>query len=163
VGEQGPEAEQILSGSRARVALAAAVLLAGIIAAVVIASSSGSSEEGVPQDCLEAWNSDVEALNFGVHSSISHGYDEVQVGYLPTEGSAALSTDPRVGECAVVFAATEPDPELQSRGQIHREDGWVPLSRLLGPGDSADLQRAAVAQANATVTEYGKLIEAPPR
>jgi hypothetical protein len=146
------------SRAHRRVALAAALLLGGLIAAVAITSSSGSPEgdAGAPPSCLEAWNADVEALNYGVHNSISHGYREVQVGYMPDAGSASLATDPD-GECAVVFAANQLDPESQAAGQILQGGRWVPLSGLLDPADLADLQSAAVAAANATVTEYGKL------
>jgi hypothetical protein len=149
---------------RRRAAIAAALALVVLIAAIVLTSRSGSPEEGPVglRDCLDAWNFDVVALNYGVHNSISHGYRDVQVGYMP-EGGRSLSAHPDAGECAVVFAARRPDTELQAAGEIHRGDGWVPLSGWLGPADLARLQRTAVARANATVNQYGKLVEAPPR
>jgi hypothetical protein len=146
--------------SRARlgVAVAAAVLLAGLIAVILLASSSGPSEGGAapaPDECLKAWNSDPQAIGFGRHNSLSHGYSDVEVGYMPKEGSANLSTEPDVGECAVVFAANQLDPEPVAAGQIHVERRWVPLSDSHEPADLAELQSAAVGEANATVTRKG--------
>jgi hypothetical protein len=122
-------------------------------------SSSLKRSRAAPGPCLKAWNSDVEALNFGIHNSISHGYTDVQIGYMDERGAASLAIDPAAGECAVVFAAKQPDPEPEVVGQIHRGDHWVPLIRVLQAGELAALQRNAVADANATVNEYGKLRE----
>jgi hypothetical protein len=108
---------------------------------------------------VKAWNAYVYALNYGVHNSIGHDYTDVQVGYMPKGGSARLSDDPGIGPCAVVFAAHQPDPERQAAGQIHRGDEWVPLSRLLGLHDLAQLQVTAVTRANAKLTQYGKLVD----
>ena len=150
--------------SRARlgVAVAAAVLLAGLIA-VILLGSSGPSEEGdaapAPDECLKAWNSDQQAIDFGRHNSVAHGYSDVEVGYMPNEGSAHLSADPDAGECTVVFAANQLDPEQQAAGQIHAEGPWVPLSNSLEPAALAELQSAAVGGANAIVTPQGNLIE----
>jgi hypothetical protein len=142
-------------------------MLGALIVAIVIPDSPGASSEGddrakasqPPEGCLNAWNADVYALNYGVHSSISHGYTDVQVGYMPKSGGALLSDDPGIGPCAVVFAANQPDPERQAAGQVRRGGEWVPLSRLLGLHDLAQLQVTAVTQANAKVTQYGKLVE----
>jgi hypothetical protein len=148
--------------SRARlgVAVAAAVLLAGLVAVILLGSSS---EEGgaasAPEKCLKAWNSDQQAIDFGRHNSVAHGYSDVQVGYLPAAGSADLSADPDAGECAVVFAATQLDPEYLAAGQIRAEGPWVPLSNSLEPAALAELQSAAVDGANAIVTPQGNLIE----
>ena len=110
------------SGARFGAVLAAAVLLAGLTA-IIVTGSGSSSEDGAaapaPPRCLEAWNSDPEAVAFGRHNSISHGYSDVQVGHMPKEGSASLSSDPDAGECAVVFAAEQLDPEPVAAGQIH--------------------------------------------
>ncbi|HEY7151968.1 MAG TPA: hypothetical protein VH391_09830 [Solirubrobacterales bacterium] len=163
----GVEPEQAGSPSRRRAALAGALVLGALLIAIVITISSGSSSSGdagwgdaqLPRGCLKAWNSDVVALNYGVHNSISHGYEDVQVGYMPRSGSALLSNDPDAGRCAVVFAANQLDPERQAAGQVHLGEEWVPLSRLVGLRELAQLQGAAVRQANAKVTEYGKLVE----
>ena len=163
-GEE-PEAGQRESRLRRRAALAATLVLAALVAAIVITSTSGSpeGESGTPQDCLDAWNFDLLALNFGTHNSIGHGYRDVQVGYMPQGGSKTLSADPDAGECAVVFAARKLDSEPQAAGEIHLGDEWRVLSTLLGSADLALLQRAAVAKANATVNQYGKLAAKPPR
>jgi hypothetical protein len=164
MGEEGPEAEQVLSRTRGRVALAATLLLGGLVAAVVVASSSGpSGASEAPRDCVRAWNADPGAIDVGVHNSVSHGYRDVQVGYMPEDGAASLSGDPQAGECAVVFAARRLDPEPEAAGQIQRGDRWAPLSGLLAPADLARLQIAAVAEANATVTGDGALEEAGTR
>jgi hypothetical protein len=81
---------------------------------------------------------------------------------MPKEGSASLSVEPNVGECAVVFAADQLDPENLAAGEIQLEGQWVPLSSLLEPGDLAELQSAAIGGANATVTPQGNLIEQAP-
>ena len=62
-----------------------------------------------------------------------------------------------------VFAARQLDSEPQAAGEIHRGDEWVSLSTLLGTADLAELQRTAVADANATVNQYGKLAAKPSR
>jgi hypothetical protein len=161
-----PPTSQASSGARFGVVLAAAVLLAGLVA--IIVTSSGSSSDGgggaapAPRRCLTAWNSDSEALAFGRHDSISHGYTDVQVGYMPEEGATSLSSEPEGGDCAVVFAADQLDPETEYVGQIYVAGEWVPLSGLLEALDLAELQDAAVDGANATVTSEGKLIEQSP-
>jgi hypothetical protein len=155
-GSEGP------SRARLGVALAAAVLLAGLTAIILLASSSGDSGEGAaspaPNNCLKAWNSDQQAIDFGRHNSVSHGYTDVEIGYMPEEGSASLSTEAAAGECAVVFAANELDPEELAAGQIHGAGGWAPLSGFIESADLAELQSAAVGGANAIVTEQGNLI-----
>jgi hypothetical protein len=141
--------------------VAAALLLAGLTAVLVLAGSSGSDDgtsAPAPSKCLKAWNFDQQALDFGRHNSVAHGYSEVQIGYMPREGSANLSADASAGQCAVVFAANELDPEELAAGQIHGDGGWVPLSGLLEPAELAELQSTAVGGANATLTSQGELI-----
>ena len=163
MGEDGGQAgTEGASRARLGVALAATVLLAGLTAVILLASSSGNSGEGAaspaPGDCLKAWNSDQQAIAFGRHNSVSHGYTDVEVGYMPEEGSASLSADAEAGECAVVFAANELDPEELAAGEIHGVGEWVPLSGFIESADLAELQGAAVGGANAIVTEQGNLI-----
>jgi hypothetical protein len=152
-------------GARFGAVLAAVVLLAGLTA-IILTSSGSSSEEGTaapaPLGCLKAWNSDSQAIAFGRHNSVSHGYSDVQVGRMPQEGSASLSSEPGAGECAAVFAAEQLDPEPVAAGQIHGQGQWVPLSTLLEPTALGELQSAAVDGANATVTAEGELIEQAP-
>ena len=81
---------------------------------------------------------------------------------MPQEGSTSLSSEPGGGECAVVFAAEQLDPEPVAAGQIQLDGEWVPLSSLLEPAALAELQSAAVDGANATVTAEGDLIEQAP-
>jgi hypothetical protein len=152
-------------GARFGVVLAATVLLAGLVA-IVLTSSQGSSDGGpavaAPLRCLKEWNSDPEAIAFGRHNSLSHGYSDVQVGYMPPGGAASVSSE-RVGnECAAVFAAEQLDPEPVAAGQIRDQTQWVPLSGLLEPADLAELQDAAVDGANATVTPQGELVQQAP-
>jgi hypothetical protein len=167
VPEGGSELGRTGSPLRGRAVLAAILVLGALIVAILLASSTGTSTNGpsgasagnAPRECLKAWNADVYALNYGVHNSISHGYTDVQIGYMPKDGSAVLSDDPSIGQCAVVFAANQPDPERQAAGQIRRGDPWVPLSEVVGLRELAELQHAAVAGANATVNRYGKLAD----
>lgn len=150
------------SGARFGALLAAGVLLTGLIALVV--SGSGSDEGGgppPPRRCLEAWNSDPQAIAFGRHNSISHGYGDVQVGRMPQEGGTSLSSEPGTGECTVVFAAEQLDPEPEAAGEIQLDGEWVPLTGLLEPAALGELQSAAVEAANATVTPEGNLEQAP--
>jgi hypothetical protein len=152
-------------GARFGVVLAATVLLAGLVA-IVLTSSQGSSEKGpvapAPLRCLKEWNSDPEAIAFGRHNSLSHGYSDVQVGYMPPEGADSISSGPAGKECAAVFAAEQLDPEPIAAGQLHDQTQWVPLSGLLETADLAELQDAAVDGANATVTPEGELIQQAP-
>ena len=151
------------SGARFGIVLAAGVLLAGLTA-IILTSSKSSSDQGgaapAPSRCLKAWNSDSEAIAFGRHDSVSHGYSDVQVGYMPKEGSTSLSSEPGGGECAVVFAANQLDPEAVYVGQIQLEGEWLPLSALVEPTTLAELQSAAFGGANATVTPQGNLEQA---
>jgi hypothetical protein len=161
MGDDGGRAEIPAPRARLGVVVAAALLLAGLTAVLVLARSSGSDEGAsspAPRDCLKAWNFDQQAIAFGRHNSVSHGYSEVQIGYMPQEGSASLSADAGAGECAVVFAANQLDPEQLAAGEIHGEGGWVPLSGLLEISELAELQSAAVDGANATLTSEGELI-----
>ena len=152
-------------GARFGVALTAAMLLAGLTA-IVLTSSGSSSEEGTaapaPLGCLEAWNSDSRAIAFGRHNSISHGYGDVQVGRMPQEGGTSLSSERGAGECAVVFAAEQLDPEPEAAGEIQLDGEWLPLSSLLETAVLGELQSAAVDAANAIVTAEGELLEQAP-
>ena len=152
-------------GARFGAALAAVVLLAGLTA-IILTSSGSSSEERTavpaPLGCLKAWNSDSRAIAFGRHNSISHRYDDVQVGRMPQEGATSLSSRPGTGECAVVFAAEQLDPEPEAAGEIQLDREWIPLSSLLETAALAELQSAAVDGANAIVTADGELLEQAP-
>jgi hypothetical protein len=165
VGEDG-EGGSIQAASRARIGIGAAavILLAGLIAIILV--SSRGSEQGAgppaPHRCLEAWNSDPRAIEFGRHNSLSHGYSDVQVGYMPAEGSRVLTSAPDGGRCAVVFAASQLDPEPIAAGEIHVDGEWTPLSSLLESADLAELQSTAVGEANAHVTPAGDLSTQAP-
>lgn len=152
-------------GARFGAALAAVVLLAGLTA-IILTSSGSSTEEGTaapaPLRCLKEWNSDPQAIAFGRHNSVSHGYSDVQVGRMPQEGSTSLSSEPGAGECAAVFAAEQLDPEPEAAGEIQLDGEWIPLSSLLETAALAELQSAGVDGANATVTAEGELIEQAP-
>ena len=82
--------------------------------------------------------------------------------HAPGRAAPASRASPDGGECAVVFAAEQLDPEPLAAGQIQLEGQWVPLSSLLEPAALAELQSAAVGGANATITEQGDLIEQAP-
>jgi hypothetical protein len=139
------------------VALATALLLGGLIVVILLASSSSSEQAPAPEACLKAWNSNRAALAYGRHNSLAHGYTEVQVGYMPKQGARSLASNPDEGKCAVVFAASQLDPEAFAAGEILTREGWIPLSGLLEPANLAALQSAALGGANASLTADGKL------
>ena len=139
--------------------IAAGVLATGLLAAVAVVVVSGGGEDSNVEPelaCLEAWNSDPAARTYGVHNFDSHGYQDVHVLRLDTDGQPA---SPGEGSCAVVFASATLDPEPIAAAQVYSGDSWRPLSEL--PSVSAqrlgELQSDAVGDANATLDDAGAL------
>jgi hypothetical protein len=143
---------------------AAAVLLAGlavVVAVVVLSASDGGGDGGAADPaCIEAWNSDETAVGFGQHQFGGHGYERVQV--LRVDGGGAPS-DAEDALCAVVFAATELDPEPGARAQVLLDGSWTGFESLGGVNDRAigQLQSDAVAGTNARLTSEGELVAQP--
>jgi hypothetical protein len=148
--------------SRARLAFAAgaaAVLVAAVVV-IVLGGSDGDGSEPPPPPtaCIEAWNSDKQAVAFGNHNSVSHAYLEVQVTRLTPRGTEPEAPDE--GVCAVIFARTSLDPEPGAAAQVQRPNGsWIPLSVQPGVEQQAlaKLQSEAVGLANANLETDGTI------
>lgn len=147
--------------SRARVLYAgAAFLVLGLLVAAVLVLSGGSGGSDVadaPAECLENWNADESARNFGVHNALVHGYSQAQVLTLTSDDGKAVPEDDPQATCTVVFASNTLDPERAAAGQIYLNGEWQALSDLLDTERLSALQGEAVAAANATLTETGEL------
>ena len=120
----------------------------------------GSSESEVaaaPEQCLEAWNTDPVATNFGRHVYDTHEAARAQVAVMePLASTANIDAD---GACAVVFAIPESDGEYGDVGLVVTDFGWAQM-RELARDDEAELERiqgAASAAANATLFPDGTL------
>ena len=124
-------------------------------------SGCGGAEGAVATadpECVEAWNRDAEALEFGRHQFGFHEYGEVQVLRVSADGEPAAE-DPG-GLCAVAFAGSTLDPEYGSAVRILEDGRWVALETL--PAVTADqlaaMQAGALAEPNATLAESGRLV-----
>jgi hypothetical protein len=149
------------SDSRRAALYAAGVLAGGLAVAVLVVIVSGSSGDGgggaADPACVEAWNADQTQVAFGQHQFGGHGYERVQVLRVDRDGAPTETED---GLCAVVFAATELDPEPGARAQVLLEGTWTGLESLGDNNDRAigQLQSDAVAGTNAELTSDGMLI-----
>jgi hypothetical protein len=144
---------------RARVYVAA-ILAAGLAVAVAVVLLTGREASGAPEadpECVEAWNDDTAATAYGQHQFDGHGYELVQVLRVTDAGAPTDSDD---GLCAVVFAATELDPEPGARAQVLLEGRWTGFEELTGVGDRdiGELQSDALAGTNASLTTSGTLV-----
>ena len=160
VSESAPESPATDPG-RGRL-LFAGVLAAALLVALVIVVVLGDSEEerefsAAPPQCIDDWNDDEAAIAFGRHQSGSHGYYEVQVLTLSSDGSAEVSPAAEGANCAVVFAATALDPEPVSAAQIQKRGAWIPLLQLAEPDRLADLQLEAQSAYNAQIGPDGRI------
>lgn len=147
---------------RRRIVLAlGALALFGAVVAVVAVTAGGSDEgpaaSAAPQECLDAWNNDRDAVAFAQHNSIFHNYTSAQVGYLTPAADASISSDPDAGECTVVFARNQLDPEPFAAGQILEDGAWRPLAQVVEVNTVARLQSEAFDGANAEPTSDGKI------
>jgi hypothetical protein len=149
--------------SRGRLIFAAGLGAALVVAVVVVIVLGGSDEErefsAPPPGCIESWNADETAVAFGQHQSGSHGYYNVQVLTLSSDGKAEVPAGEAGGSCAVAFAATALDPEPVSAAQIEKGGAWIPLSQLAEFDRLADLQLEAQSAYNAQLTPEGTIQE----
>ena len=150
---------------RRRILLAvyALVAFAAVVAVVAVTAGGGDDEStasAAPQECVDAWNSDRDAIAYARHNSIFHNYTDAQVGYLTPSGDASVSSDAGAGECVIVFARNSLDPEPQAAGQILQEGTWTPLIRISDVNTVARLQSEAFNGANAEPTIDGKIVAA---
>jgi hypothetical protein len=167
IDEQPPtEAPPSVPADRRRILAAVSALAGfGVIVAIVLivagGNDSSSASSPAPRECVEAWNNDRDALAFARHNSIFHNYQRAQVGYLVLDGEATVSGDAG-GECTVVFARNQLDPEPVAAGQVLRDEVWTPLAEVTDINTVARLQSEAFDGANAEPTPEGEIVPAAP-
>jgi hypothetical protein len=151
----------VIRPDRVRLLLASALAvgLVGVVL-IVLLTSDGNAVEAADGRCLRKWNSDQDAVGFGVHLYGGHGYDQAQVTRLAEDGGP-LGANER-GFCVVAFAALVLDSEPEAAAQFFDGRSWVPVSSLPQgtPERLAALQIEAAADANATLQVDGRLV--PP-
>jgi hypothetical protein len=147
------------AAKRARlIAVGVAVALLSAIVIAVVAFSPSGEDGGVgaaPADCIASWNRDEAALGIGSHVASLHGYTSAWVLRLGED----LERNPAAGgRCAVVFPASQLDPEPEFAATVEEGRAWVSLS---GSGASeaelGELQREAMTATNAAVLPDGTL------
>jgi hypothetical protein len=163
-GTAHPEPAEVdaAPNTRARALIAIGGLVAlGALIAVVLVAGSGSDEErefsAAPQECVDLWNSDDDALNTGVHNALAHAYSRVQVAYASEDGSELADTPVDGGGCIVVFAASQLDPEPIAAAEINLDGSWTPLSGAVETARLAELQSEALDAANAELGQDGRI------
>ena len=138
--------------------IAALLLTLGAAVGVALLLGGGGDQGGdafaAPEECLDAWNGDEDALSKGRHASTFHVYDEVTVGHLADDSEVAAEGS---GPCVVVFARTELDPEMEWAAFEADGDVWSSLSERLEPSALSALQTEALETANATIIPTGEL------
>ena len=160
---EGATPQPSAASARTRLLFALVALLTfGVVVAAVAVTAGGDDESGAaaaaPEECIDAWNGDRNALAFARHNSIFHNYSTAQVGYLTPGTDASVSDDRGAGECVVVFARNELDPEPQAAGQIVDKGVWRPLIEVTDVNTVARLQSEAFAGANAEPTIDGEIL-----
>jgi hypothetical protein len=151
-------------GVRQRVALAIALGLLFVLVGVVVVprSSGGDTGEETSQvraairaKCVKAWNGDEIALEIGAHAATAHGYTQAWVTLIGADGKPNGDG----GGCALVFPASQADPERQFGGTILVEGHWLPLSRQPGIDVArlSELQAEALESANANLYPDGSV------
>jgi len=145
--------------ARALIAIGALLGLGALVAVILVASSGSGSEDEfapAPESCVNAWNSSQDAVETGRHNSLSHGYYRVQVAYATPDGAEISESPLEGGECVVVFAAGQLDPEIIAAAEIQEGRNWTALSAGgADPARLAELQSQAVGAANATLGPDG--------
>jgi hypothetical protein len=135
----------------------AAALIAAVVLILVLRDAGERQFAAAPSRCIALWNDDGAALVFGRHQSGSHGYYEVEVMELLSDGSARAEPGAAGARCGVVFASSALDPEPVSAAQIHRPIDWVPLSTVQEFGRLAELQGEAQSDYNARIGLDGRI------
>jgi hypothetical protein len=108
-----------------------------------------------PKRCLELWNSDQSAKDFGKHA-YSQGHDS-------RAARVTNFNDPDIGvvrQCMVVFAAKDTDREYGTLGEFSSPGGgWQLITYLALPSQQQriDLQDSG-SEANAELREDGTLV-----
>jgi hypothetical protein len=144
---------------RARVYVAVVLGVGLVVAVLVVLLAGGGDDDAVAEadpECIEAWNDDQTIVSFGQHQFNGHGYERVQVLRVNETGEP---TDSAEGRCAVVFAATNLDPEPGARGQVFLDGKWTGFEALesVTEEEIAQLQADAFSQANSSLSGDGTL------
>lgn len=151
------------SRTRALIAIGALTAFGVLITVIVLAGGSDEREAAAaPEECLNSWNDDRDAVSTGVHNFGSHGYASVQAAYASEDGSEVAASPVEGGGCVVVFAAQALDPEPAAAAEINLSGEWVPLSQSADAETLAQLQAGAVADANARLSDDGRLSPLDP-
>ena len=146
--------------ARALIAIGALAGFGALIGGILVLGGTSDEPDAAaapPDECVELWNADQQALSTGVHNAAAHGYSRVQVAY-SDESASELSESPvEGGGCIVVFAAQALDPEPQAAAEINLDGGWSPMSTTVEPGRLAELQSDALSEANASLGTDGRV------
>jgi hypothetical protein len=136
------------------------VVLGGVVVVAALAGGGegGDAQAAAPSECIQAWNTDPDAIAYGRHNFGSHGYDDVQVTMLTPK-----ATEPAEGErgvCAVIFGALQLDSEAAAAGQLLLGNAWEPIALQNGVELTrvGELQQVAAGRANASLDGGGELI-----
>jgi hypothetical protein len=142
---------------RVRRRLPAVMFAVGTFVAAGACGGAEGSVAAADPECLKAWNTDAEALEFGRHQFGFHQYTEVRVLRVSADGEP-VAGDPGA-PCAVAFAGATLDPEYGAAVRILEDGRWVALETLpaVSPDQLARLQADAQAAPNATLSESGRL------
>ena len=147
------------SRARALIAIGALAALAALIAAVLVlgGSEDGAEAAGAPEECIELWNSDRQAVSNGIHNASAHGYTRVQIAYASEDGSEIRNEPVAGGGCIVIFAAQALDPEPVAAAEINLDGRWSPMSESAEPARLAELKSDALSEANAQLAPDGRV------
>ena len=126
------------------------ILLSVILAAVGCGGAgtpaqapAGGAAASHASACAQAFNAE-HAADFGRHAFTEHDSRTARVGEID-------------GECAVVFAVAEDDPEYGTLGIVREGESWIPLN-YLGRRRATSEQRAAAGAVNADVRPSGEVV-----
>ena len=118
--------------------------------AVVDFKRSGSAP---PADCVQRWNADPLAVNFGLHMYQGHHSRAARV-YPFDKPETGLAN-----QCVVVFAIAENDREFGTDGQVSTSSGWVNMTTIpvKSERERIAIQRSGAQQANVKLAGDGKI------
>jgi hypothetical protein len=131
-----------------------------LVAASIAAGGCGAESAPVaaaPEKCLESWNSDETAEQFGRHIVHSHDTRRAEVAmFSPVDPNANIPVD---GVGGVIYAIPESDIEYGIAGLVETKLGWASMQEL-ARDDQAALERIqgeASQSVNATLFPDGTL------
>ncbi len=136
----------------------ATLLVAGLLAVLLVGGGAGEGAIAADAECVDAWNEDPEALELGRHQLGFHGYTQVQVVRVSSEG-VPVAAGEAGGLCAVAFAGSQLDSEYGAAVRVLEGGYWRSLEAIavVTPDQLAELQAQAQAQPNASLADDGRL------